>query len=172
MSFKKLAEIIKKEIKEHSNLIAEKRGDQPWKKEDNFNKKYILDPSTVEHVVITYDGIQLIASPPNIPHHTLTAETGQDIEEFLNEYKLLKWELPKEKDENFMKTQLIEFWKKQGITSEVMKRIIYKHLVDVDPEFAEKRLKEQREAFYKAALRELSEKEARALADVAFWWID
>ena len=172
-SLKELAERIEKEIKEHSNLIAQKRGSQPWKKEDNFSKEYILDHSTVQCVVITYDGTQLIASPPNIPHHTL--KTGQEIEEFLSEYGLLKGGLLEEETEvdgGSMKAQLRKLQEEQGITPEVIKRIVYKHLVDVDPEFVEKRLKELREAFYKAALRELSEKEARALADTAFWWID
>ena len=98
MYLKELAERILKEIKEHSNLVAEKRGGQPWKKEDNFRKEYSLDP-IVERVVITYDGTQLIASPLNIPHRTLTAETVQEIEEFLNEYKLLKRGLPEEETE-------------------------------------------------------------------------
>lgn len=96
MSLKKLAERIWKEIKEHSNLVA-KEG-QPWKEEDNFRKEYSLP--IVQRVVITYDGTQFIASPPNIPpHHTSTAETVQEIEEFLNEYMLLKGRLPEEETE-------------------------------------------------------------------------
>lgn len=98
MSFKELAERIWKDIKEHSNLVAQKRGDQPWKEEDNFRKEYSLP--IVQRVVITYDGTQHIASPSNIPsHRTLTAETAQEIEEFLNEYSLLKGRLPEEETE-------------------------------------------------------------------------
>jgi len=174
MSLKELAERIWEDIKEHSNRIAQKRkkrGDQPWQEEDNFRKEYSLP--IVQRVVITYDGTQHIASSPNISHRTLTAETTQEIEEFLNEY-MLKWGLPEEETEvdgGSMKAQLRKLQEEQGITPEVMKRIVCKHLVDVDPE-VEKRLRELREAFYKAALREeLSEEKARAFADSVLWWI-
>jgi hypothetical protein len=70
-----------------------------------------------------------------------------------------------------MKAQLRKLQEEQGITPEAMKRIVCKHLVDVDPEFVEKRLRELREAFYKAALREMSEKDARAFVDSVLWWI-
>lgn len=161
MSFKELAKIIWEDIKEHSNLVAKKIGDQPWKEEDNFRKEYPLD--VAQSVVITYDGKQHTASPLNIPHCTRTAETVQEIEEFLNEYMLLKERLPEEETEvdvGSMKVQLRKLQEEQGITPEVIKRIVSKHL------------KELREAFYQAVLQELSEKKARALVDAIFGWID
>ncbi len=61
--------------------------------------------------------------------------------------------------------------RKLKLTPELMRRMIYKDLVDTNPKLVEKRLRIRKNELYKAALGELSEEEAKKLADRVFWWV-
>jgi len=62
--------------------------------------------------------------------------------------------------------------KNKKLSSLNMQRMVYKSLYDTNPEKVKERLKNRKLELYEAALRELSDPEAKKLADRTFWWVE
>lgn len=60
--------------------------------------------------------------------------------------------------------------KKLEFTGEQVKRMIYKDLVDSNPEWVKERIETRKNELYQAALGEMSEVEAKTLTEHIFWW--
>lgn len=61
--------------------------------------------------------------------------------------------------------------RKIKLTPEDMMRLVYKELFDLKPQLVKDRLKYRKSEFYKAALKELEQYEARKLTEHVFWWV-